>query len=407
MTRLRARLASTARTAALAAGLLANISSAAAAQQAGPGPRWQAWLGCWTAAPAADLPVPVTAGAPLVCITPTADANVVAVTTLSGGKTVSTQRIDASGRDEPIMAKGCTGTQRARWSADERRVYLRAVATCDGVQRTTSGILAMTPAGEWLDVQGVAAGEGENVRVARYHDAGIPSSVPAEIATALSGRTMSAQGARIAAGATVGTVAVVEASRASSAGVVEAWLLERGQTFALTARDLVALADAGVPARVTDAMVAVSNPKTFAIAHPDARARRDPAFGDDVVGQRIYVTMEPMSSPWGWGYSPYGYSPYGYSPYGYGYGSSAYGYPGYFSTAPVIILNRPDATTAHGRIVKGHGYTPAEQTGTAAASPSSSSGSSSSSGRSSAPSSSGSSQSGSSQSGARTAKPRP
>jgi len=32
----------------------------------------------------------------------------------------------------------------------------------------------------------------------------------------------------------------------------------------------VRLADAGVPARVTDAMIAVSNPNVFAVGHPDA-----------------------------------------------------------------------------------------------------------------------------------------
>ena len=61
----------------------------------------------------------------------------------------------------------------------------------------------MSPTGEWLDVQGIAAGEGENVRVARYRDAGLPENLPADIKSALEGRGASVQGAREAAAASI------------------------------------------------------------------------------------------------------------------------------------------------------------------------------------------------------------
>jgi hypothetical protein len=272
------------------------------------------------------------------------------VTTIAGQKVVSAQRIDASLREQPISAKGCTGTQRARWSADGRRVYLTSVATCGDVRRTMTGILAITPTGDWLDVQGIVAGEGENVRVARYHDAGVPSWLPTEIATALADRNVVTESARIAAGAAVHSTDVVEASGAVSAAVTEAWLLERKQAFALDARELIHLADAGVPARVTDAMVAVSNPEVFNVAHRDAEAE-----ANDVVGQRIRVYMDP-ASPWDWGYAGrYGYG-YGYSPYGYGY--SPYGYAGGYGYygQPVIVVGNPQTAAAHGQMVKGRGY---------------------------------------------------
>lgn len=376
------RLTFAARTFAVAAGLLALSAPDGAAQTAG-GPRWQSWLGCWTGQ-VTDALVPTTA--PLVCVTPTASADAVDIATVAGGKVVSTVRVDASGggREQPIEAKGCTGTQRAQWSADERRVYLRSVTTCDGIRRVSSGILAITANGEWLDVQGLAAGEGENVRVARYHDAGISSGVPAEIVAALAGRTAAAQGARIAAGATIGTQAVIEASRAASPAVVEAWLLERGQEFALDAHTLLALADAGVPARVTDALVAVSNPKVFAVQHPEDKTRVT-SLNDDTRRNQIHVYMEPLDWAWGSPYS-YGYG-YDYGRYGYGryspYGYGTYGYPGYFGTAPVIIVNG-QASATHGRVVKGRGYTQVDQSSTSrspsgrTAEPRSSSGSSSS-----------------------------
>jgi hypothetical protein len=263
------------------------------------------------------------------------------------------------------------------------------------LKRTTSGLLGFSPSGEWLDVQQISADSGSAVRVARYRDVGVPSTVPSDIGSALSGRSMSTQAARIAAGAPIGTTAVIEASRVSTPAVVEAFVLERGERFALDKYDLVALADAGVPGRVTDAMVAVSNPQAFAVAHSDPRAARDSALDADVVGRRIPVYMEPS----------YGYYPYGYG-YGYGYGYNnygynnyyGYGYPGYYYGSPIIVVNSP-AETQHGRLVKGRGYTPANGTPSGTpATPSTSRGASD---------SGSGSRGSSSEPAARTARPRP
>ena len=351
------RLARVTRAAALAAALV-SLSAATGAAQQTTGSRWQGWLGCWSAA-APDALMP--SAAPLVCITPTSNADVVDVATVQDGKVQTTKQIDASGKVQPIEAKDCTGTQQAEWSADARRVYLKAVATCAGTTRTTSGILAMSPHGEWLDVQGIAAGEGENVRVARYRDVGLPENLPADIKSALEGRNVSVQGARIAAGASVGTSAVIEASKKSTPAVVEAWLLERGQRFALDAKSLVKLADAGVPARVTDAMLGVTNPQSFAVAHVNPATQYNRPE-DEVTGRRIPVFLAPpMYDPYGWGYSRYGYG-YGYgSPYGYGY--NGYGYGGYYGYpyygSPIIVLPGGNVPGGNGgRMVRGQGYQP-------------------------------------------------
>ena len=362
------RIVSIVRSTAVAAGLTALVAGQAAAQQ--PAGSWEPWLGCWSAGPAIGGIAPSQV-APLVCVAPTGDASVVEVTTISGDKVVSTQRLDASGRELPVETKGCPGTEHAQWSADGRRVYLRAVTKCDGLERVTSGIMAISPTGEWLDVQGVGVSGEEGVRVARYRDAGLPSVVPQQIAAALRGRSSAASSARSMAGATIGSAAVIEASRAAAPAVVEAWILERGQTFGLDASELVRLADAGVPARVTDAMVAISNPQHFAVARPDDMARRRRALDDEeIAGRRIYVYMDPMYSPYRWGYSPYGYGygygPYGYSPLGYGgygYGSGYYGYPGYL--APIVVVT-PQPQVQRGQMVQGRGYTPSASSGTTA-----------------------------------------
>jgi hypothetical protein len=349
---------------AAALGLVTIATTTVSAQEARVGTRWLAWVGCWTASVPGEsaFATPAESGT-FVCITPsTQGSDAVDVTTIGDRKVVSTQRIDASGAERPLEAKGCTGVQRATWSADERRVYLQSASTCDGLKSTTSGILSMTATGEWLDVRGISSYGSTNVRVARYRDAGIPTSVPAEIASALRDRSAGVETARMRVGASIGTNAVVEASHAADSTVVAAWLLEREQRFGLDAKALVQLADAGVPGAVTDAMVAVSNPGKFRVARASAPMDSLP-LERGRSGRRVTAMVVPYD-PWMWGMygldsyrygSPYGYGyGYGYSRYGYGYNNGYYG--GY--APPIIIVNgRDQGAAATGQMVKGRGYT--------------------------------------------------
>ena len=119
------------------AGAMALVAlSTASAQQTSAGPKWQAWLGCWTSAPAGESYGSAQFAAPVVCITPTSNADIVEVATLADGKVVKRDSIDASGREKAILSKGCEGSQLARWSADERRVYLKTASSCDGMRST-------------------------------------------------------------------------------------------------------------------------------------------------------------------------------------------------------------------------------------------------------------------------------
>jgi hypothetical protein len=331
------------RAAVVAVAATALLASTGGAQSA-VGPRFQAWLGCWTATQAV-----LGAPGPTGCVTPTADQNVVEITTIGDGKIVSRDRLDGSGNDAAIKEKNCTGVQKAQFSSDERRMYVRGSTTCDNMKSTTSGIIAMTPQGEWISVLNTKTYGDDNVRVARYHDAGMPSTLPAEIVAALSGRSVASQGARIAAGAPVGVTAVIEATKNVDSAVVAAWLLERGQRFALSANDLVSLADAGVPAAVTDAMIAVSHPGAFDVARADGRSVNE---ADYPANRRVYATLDPYYDGYGYGYSRYGY---GYNPYGY-YGQSGGYYGGYYG-APIVVVTPGTSTTNRGQMVKGHGYT--------------------------------------------------
>lgn len=404
----------------IAAALLLMTPALATAQQAPARSAWEGWIGCWSAAPN-DALIAAPNNAPVVCITPAADVgpDFVDLTTIVAGKAVASDHIDASGREWAYDSKGCTGTQRATRSADGRRVYLKSSSSCNGIPTTTSAVLSMTSAGEWLDVRSVTAGGGENVRTARYHEVTVPIAVPKDIADVLAARDASAQAARSAAGAPINIDAVTEAARTVDAGVVEAWLLERGQAFpTLDARALVALSDAGLSPRVTDAMIAVSNPTAFAFARAEGAVAPLPT--GNRTGQVIIATME--YDPWRYGY--YNYDRYGYlyAPYnygsGYGYGGYGYGsgnYGGYSTgySAPIIIVNPSTAADAHGKLIKGRGYTQQGTTSTSGGSTgyvntqggsSSSSGSSTSSGSSAGSASTAPAQPATE---SRTAKPRP
>ncbi len=388
-----------------AIAILALASSVAGAQQATASSRWLGYLGCWTAASVGESYGSAQFAAPIVCITPTSNANVVQLSTIADGKVVSSDRIDASGIATALELKDCTGTKTARWSQDERRVFLQSEMSCNGAPSTATSILSMTSRGEWIDVRGVAAGGNQNIRVARYRDVGLPSSVPDSLAVALRNNSNSVHSARVAAGAPYNLMAVQEASILADSAIVEAWILERGERFAIKAHHLVALSDGGVSAKVIDAIVAVSNPGQFALARAESGSRSD----DDVVGRRSTVILDRYD-PWSYGYSRYGYG----SGYGYGYGNpyySGYGYGyGYGYGGPIIIVNPGQPGTAVGQpqLVKGRGYTQnqpgASSSRTGEERSSSSSSSSSGSSASSSPAPAPAQQS---EPAARTAKPRP
>jgi hypothetical protein len=388
---------------ALTALALALATPASAQAQTAPGPRWLGWLGCWSAAPN-DQPTVAGADAPrIVCITPTRDADVVDISAIADGKVVSRDHIDASGRPQAINGT-CKGSQTARWSADGRRVFLKSSVTCEGVQTDMAALLAMTSGGNWLDVRRVVAGEGTDVRVARYHDVGVPSNLPTEIATALNTRgNFIVQDARVETGAPVGPNALIEASRAVDASIVEAWVMESGQRFAVDARTLTQLADAGVPSRVTDAMISVTNAdladrgssKVYYYS-PYGWNNYGGDYGhygrgssdawDQGTGSRVTVNVYNTYDPWGFAFWPYGGYRYGYAPFGYGfrYGRGqffgvglgypytyafglpfAYGYArnprnrvGYYYPPVIVLHNDPTNTAPRGRAVRGEGYTP-------------------------------------------------
>ncbi len=326
----------------------------------GTGPRWRAWVGCWEPV-RAHASGPADSASAMRCVIPVDDRTTAEVVTVSDGRIVGRERIVATGERESATREGCTGWERAAWSADGRRLYRRSQYRCEGgLEPRTSELFAMSPRGEWLDIRGMDVGQGARIRVTRYAQAPVPAELSSELVAIREAPGLAVSTARTAAAGPLGTAEVAEASRELDAPVVETWLVERGEGFALDGRRLVELARAGVPDSVIDVMVALSYPSAFTVASVASgttigSARPSPqaasTYAEEAAGATIPVYLDP------YGYAPYFwdlyYSPFGYAPYGYGY----YGwYPG---GPPVIIVQPSNGTgqrASHGRVVNGHGY---------------------------------------------------
>jgi len=354
--------------------------TAAASQATGDG-RWRAWLGCWIPAQRVQSDEDVR-----VCIVPTADQARVRMITFAGDQRILDEPVVADGslqRLTPGPHESCEGGTRGRWSTDGVRVFTNAEVDCPGsAPQLTSGLSTIMRDGRWLDIQ-VAQVAGENhVRVKQYVRAAGDPPLP-----------LMDEGFRAPAPAPIQTMRVtaediVEAHRAVGAQAVEAWLAEADVAVVLDKRALVHLADARVPERVIDLLVALAYPEHFEVHR---RGTSSGGFFDPFPDAGVDDAFDLYALY----YSPFGYSYFnGGSPLDWWYGGD------------VIVPPDGGGSTghsAHGRVVNGSGYTQVQPREAVHSAPRSGSDTSSSSG---GDSSSGSSSSGgSSGSGGSSASP--
>jgi hypothetical protein len=274
-----------------ASGVLLLLLAVPAYAQNTTDPRWTRWTGCWelvTEDSREGAPTPSTArrpprsqpsdpGRPQVCVeaSPSGGAT---FTTRVGTQTPIVQTIVADGADRPIAEDGCTGTQRAEWSADGFRLYARAELTCNNDQgmRRVSGLAMIGPDGRWTDVQSVDVGGRESFRVRHYRRADDmrPASVISATALTLDD--------------------VKEASAKVSPRTLEAALVETRASFNLSSKRLLDLQAAGVSSSVLDLMVALSYPDRFVV---ERSAAVDRAY--------VPIIDDPITTL-GWGFGPPG-----------------------------------------------------------------------------------------------------
>lgn len=359
----------TRRLAALAASLFAaalTLAPAANAQDARADGSWQGLLGCWQPVTATSADTYSAwmeqrardAEAPRLCIVPTANTQAVEFVTVAGGKVTTRDTIDAGNAHLARKRDNCDGWAGAAWSMDGRRVYLTSQYSCDGsVSRSSSGMLAMSSDGQLMQIDEIASGGTKSVRVARYRSVAAPEGITLDSALVPRADAIPVTAVRASMSGALTGADIVDAVKNVDQLVVEAWLVERGDRFVVDAKRLAALADAGVPGRITDLMVALAYPRVFALDQSTRVASMATPVGS---GRTVYATLPP-SDPFGY-QSGFGYRPYGYSPYSYLYGGypyNRYGY-GYFYQPPVVIVRGSGGgspSRPHGHAVNGRGYT--------------------------------------------------
>jgi uncharacterized membrane protein YgcG len=350
----------------------------AAAQQPPPSSplaRWAPWMGCWQVSeesvddgarllaelagtPAASA---ATQRGAVVCVSPSEQGGAT-ITTLVRDKVVLSETIVADGAVRPVSDSGCTGSQKAEWSALGARVFARAEIACGNQPvRTVSGLAAMVAGPMWLDIQMIESEGRKSLRVRRYRRAATPPSVqplsiPRDVATTPLGTKLS-------------LAEIAEASQKVPVEALQAAVLELGTGgYDLKAKQLLELDAAGVPDSVIDLMVAMSFPKRFTVDH--ARPADGGFSGMDTWATFDdlwpYMAMWPYAGMWpymgDYYYSSFyraRYSPFGYSHWGY---YDPYSYYGYYGSSGFVVVDPGPGTpvptpTGEGRVVDGHGYT--------------------------------------------------
>lgn len=392
--------------------------------QESAGPHWAAWNGCWR-----PLNAPLTASGDAtseVCVQPTAAGDGATFVVFENGQVKHREFVSSAGKHTPKQGDDCAGWESGVWSRDGRRLLLNSELSCGTTKVAASAVFAMTPTGDWLELRGSTMGGQTKVQAVRYRPTGrVLKGDPSAEVVAYTAESGSAKYSRREAGLPVSTDAVLEVSKAVATPVAEAWLNELQQGFKVSGRELTRLADAGLPSRVIDLMVALTYPEVFSVQHTagtgvglGAQAtprqiaeeqqrwmRNECSFGRM---SSLYYFYDPYCSPTYLRYGMYGgyYTGYGYGNW-YGYGPNG-GY--YWGTQPLIIVQGgPQTTSNAARADNGRGYTrggSGSSSGTATHTQLTSPSGGSSGGSSGSSGSSSSGSSGSSSGSGRTAQPR-
>lgn len=372
----------------LTAVTLLSVLGAARLDAQTPGatdPRFRPWMGCWrSVAPATPDPtVPTHA-----CVVPSRTVpGSVDIRQYVRDTVLATIAIPAPGRAAPRTLDDCTGSETSQWVADETRLMLRADLRCArDIKRTETALMTITPEGQWLQLQHMDVGTNAMTTVARFRfDTDATERLAGDLGDMVSSST-----ARLAVSGRVSPTHVLELTKVAPVGLAEAWLTEMRQPFAIDGKQLVALADAGLPARVVDLMVALSNPQTFSVGSRGAPVADQQYLGEPILDQtraagvasvpgrdrRCRLDDDFCYGPYGYGaygmgwwsgLDPWGptywrnglaFSRFGNGGLGWGYGGGYYG--NYYGSQPVIIIERPSVdpnAPVRGRAVNGLGYT--------------------------------------------------
>ncbi len=408
--------------------------------------RFQPWIGCWRTIGTTDMSQPLSVPTQACVVPSTQVVGSVDVLLYARDSLLSRSALPRAGEVTDKTIDDCQGRETAEWTSDNARFLMRAELTCaQGMRRVETGMMTITPQGEWLQLQHMQVGSSQATTTVRFrYAAEAPAPAGVEFGTMRSTPSL-----RMVTGAPVTVEQVLQVATRAPAGLSEAWIAELGMPFELNGRTLARLADSGMPSPVIDMMVAVSNPQRFAVrtgatASPRSTAADLKAVAPSVDAMRTvpYVPCGALDDfcygprgmgAWGfgWQYASAAWDPW--NPW-FGFASRQYGnryplpggypyglpYPGswgggiYYGGGPIIVVNPPSGSQARpqGRLIKGQGYTRSGGADVGGAAPrrtttDDAGRSGSSGGAGSIPAPSSGSESGSGSSSGRTAQPRP
>src|SRR5262249_13588966 len=134
----------------------------------------------------------------LNCVVPIQASSDVELVDVLDGRVVDARRVDASGRPRPVDEQGCRGQEQASWSPQPRRLDLHAEFVCapNGIAGGKTTLMSMLPSGERLEVESIRSGVGSITRIQRFRDAGLPASLPRDLAARLGKQRLAVMTAR-------------------------------------------------------------------------------------------------------------------------------------------------------------------------------------------------------------------
>ena len=336
-------------------GLVLGVSATAHGQrataQAGTDDsRWYPWIGCW------QRSGDTGASGQFTCVRPGSDGSA-DILTISNGAVETREHLVADGAPHPIETGGCRGSQTASWSTTDggSRLYIGAAYTCSGGLRGRSTrMFAIVPSGVWLEVLDVHAGGGWVETVTRFHDAGLPASIPAAVRSEISRRGLVVATARAAASAPVSAVDIAEATRAVDTLVVQSWLAARNEALGVdstAARNAMASNSATSSVRIFYGQPP-SQPQPVPV-EPDYYAPTEPGcdpYGCNPYRYSSYNGYPPLVN--GYPY-PYPYSTY-LQPGVLGFGLGGFGFGGFTPFGSTVVVNNGSRRQGHGNKGDGH-----------------------------------------------------
>lgn len=222
---------------------------------------WAPFFGCWSTSSGG-------AQGPMVCVVPVDSADRVEFMTVDADSVVGRTVVDASGTRRAQLRGGCVGWEEARWSTDQRRLYIHADYSCgNGRKQRADAIIAMTRTDAFTQVEGAITSRETRTNVVNFIAQLDTTIFPAEVKRRLSSdRPRARNDGELEAVNAVSESDVTDAATNLDPAVVQAWLADRGERTEMSVSEMRSLRLASVAASRPPLIVPRAMARTFLAA---------------------------------------------------------------------------------------------------------------------------------------------